>query len=63
MDRIGESIYEIRRGTFTTIEEDNPPWSFRFNSGTGDLDEIIYGRDASGPTLPRSPATGRCNAS
>jgi LPS-assembly protein len=47
MDRIGESIYEIRRGTFTTCEGDDPPWSFRFNSGTADLDDIVYGRDAS----------------
>jgi LPS-assembly protein len=47
MDRIGESNYEIRRGTFTTCEDDDPPWSFRFNSGTADLDDIVYGRDAS----------------
>ena len=47
MDRTGDSIYEIRRGTFTTCEGDDPPWSFRFNSGTADLDDIIYGRDAS----------------
>ena len=47
MDRTGESIYEIRRGVFTTCEGDDPPWSFRFNSGTADLDDIVYGRDAS----------------
>jgi LPS-assembly protein len=47
MDRIGEGTYEIRRGTFTTCEGDDPPWSFRFNSGTADLDDIVYGRDAS----------------
>src|SRR5712671_5519636 len=47
MDRIGDGIYEIRRGVFTTCEGDDPPWSFRFNSGTADLDDIIYGRDAS----------------
>src|SRR5258707_13263073 len=47
MDRTGDSIYEIRRGTFTTSEGDDPPWSFHFNSGTADLDDIIYGRDAS----------------
>jgi LPS-assembly protein len=47
MDRIRESNYEIRRGTFTTCEDDDPPWSFRFNSGTADLDDMVYGRDAS----------------
>ncbi len=47
MDRIGDGIYEIRRGVFTTCEGDDPPWSFRFNSGTADLDDIVYGRDAS----------------
>jgi LPS-assembly protein len=47
MDRIGDGIYEIRRGTFTTCEGDDPSWSFRFNSGTADLDDFVYGRDAS----------------
>lgn len=47
LDRIGDGIYEIRRGTFTTCEGDDPPWSFRFNSGTADPDNIVYGRDAS----------------
>jgi LPS-assembly protein len=47
MDRIGDGIYDVRRGTFTTCEDDNPSWSFRFNSGTADLNDIVYGRDAS----------------
>ncbi len=47
MDRTGDSIYEVRRGVFTTCEGDDPPWSFRFGSGTADLDDIVYGRDAS----------------
>jgi len=47
MDRTGDSIYEMRRGVFTTCEGDDPPWSFRFGSGTADLDDIVYGRDAS----------------
>lgn len=60
MDRIGDSIYEVRRGVFTTCEGDDPPWSFRFGSGTADLDEIVYGRDASFwvksiPVLPWVP--------
>ena len=47
MDRIGEGTYEIRRGAFTTCQGDDPPWSFRLNSGTADHDDIVYGRDAS----------------
>jgi hypothetical protein len=47
MDRIGEGIYEIRRGAFTTCQGDDSPWSFGFNSGTADLDDIVYSRDAS----------------
>lgn len=47
MDRIGDSIYEVQDGVFTTCEGDDPPWSFRFGSGTADFDDIVYGRDAS----------------
>jgi LPS-assembly protein len=47
MDRTGDSIYEVRRGVFTTCEGDDPPWSFRVGSGTADLEDIVYGRDAS----------------
>ena len=47
MDLVGDSVYELRRGVFTTCEGDDPPWSFRFGSGTADLDDIVYGRDAS----------------
>ena len=47
MDRSGESIYEVRRGVFTTCEGDDPPWSFRFGSGNADLDDMVWGRDAS----------------
>lgn len=60
MDRVGDSVYEVRRGVFTTCEGDDPPWSFRFGSGTADLDDIVYGRDASFwvkdiPVLPWVP--------
>src|SRR5262245_23339784 len=47
MERVGEGIYEIRRGTFTTCEGDNPIWSFRFGSSTADLNDFIYGTGAS----------------
>ena len=47
IDRVGDSIYNVRRGTFTTCEDDNPPWSFHFGSGTADLEESLTGRDVS----------------
>ena len=47
MDRVGEGIYEIQGGTFTTCEGDPPHWSFRVGEGTADLNDIVYGRDAS----------------
>ncbi len=47
MDRVGEGVYEIRHGTFTTCEGDNPHWSFRMGSAVADLNDLIYGRDAS----------------
>ena len=60
MDRVGDGVYEVRRGVFTTCEGDDPPWSFHFGSGTADLDDIVYGRDASFwvksvPVLPWVP--------
>src|SRR5215468_7483056 len=48
MDRVGESVYELKDASFTTCEDDNPPpWSFRMGSGTADLNDIIWGRDVS----------------
>jgi LPS-assembly protein len=47
MDRLGEGVYQIREGVFTTCEGEEPDWSIRVGSATADLNEIIYGRDAS----------------
>jgi LPS-assembly protein len=47
MDRVGEGIYEMKGATFTTCEDDPPPWSFRIGEGTADLNDIIYGRNVS----------------
>ena len=43
MDRLGESVYSIRQGIFTTCEGDDPPWSFRLGSAEADLDNVITG--------------------
>jgi LPS-assembly protein len=47
LERIGESTYRIRRAVFTTCEADPPPWSFHVGSATADLDDFVYGTNAS----------------
>ncbi len=47
MDRIGDGVYQVRQGVFTTCEGDEPDWSVRVGSATADLNDMIYGRDAS----------------
>jgi LPS-assembly protein len=47
LERIGESTYRIRRAVFTTCEADPPPWSFHVGSATADLEDFVYGTDAS----------------
>ena len=47
MDRVGEGIYNIRRGVFTTCEGDDPAWSFKIGSAIADLESLVYGWDAS----------------
>jgi len=47
MERVGEGIYTVRQGALTTCEGDDPPWHFEFGSGTAELNEWVYGRDAS----------------
>ncbi len=48
LERLGPEVYRIRRGVFTTCEDDeSPPWSFHFGEATADLDNLIYGTNAS----------------
>jgi LPS-assembly protein len=47
MDRMGESLYKIRRGVFTTCQDDPPTWAFKFGSATADLEDFVYGTNAS----------------
>jgi LPS-assembly protein len=47
MDRLGESIYQVQKGVFTTCQDDPPTWSFRFGSANADLEDFIYGTGAS----------------
>jgi len=47
MDRLGESVYTIRRGVFTTCEDDPPAWAIKFGTATADLEDFLYGSSAS----------------
>ncbi len=47
MERVGEGVYNVRRGVFTTCEGDPPLWSFRLGRATADLDDYVVGRDVS----------------
>jgi LPS-assembly protein len=47
MERLGESVYRVRRGSFTTCEDESPPWSFRFGTATADLEDFVWGTNAS----------------
>jgi LPS-assembly protein len=46
MDRLGEGVYSIRQGIFTTCEGDDPAWSFRLGSARADLEDLLTGTDA-----------------
>ena len=47
VERRGEGIYGIRHGFFTTCEDDPPTWSFHAGSATADLNDSVYGTNAS----------------
>ena len=47
MERVGDQVYRVRRGFFTTCEDDPPAWSFRFDEATADLEEHVHGTGAS----------------
>jgi LPS-assembly protein len=47
MERLGESVYRVRKGVFTTCEDDPPTWSFHFNRATADLNDYLFGTGAS----------------
>ena len=47
MEKVGDRLYNLTLGTFTTCEGDPPDWSFRAGRATADIDEYIFGRDGS----------------
>lgn len=63
MERLDESHYRIRRGIFTTCEDDPPTWSFHFGSANAHLEDVVYGTNASVwiknlPVIPWFPILG-----
>src|SRR5262245_53815499 len=47
MERLGEGRYAVWRGFFTTCEDDPPTWSFRSGNAIADLNDSIWGTNAS----------------
>jgi LPS-assembly protein len=47
LERLGESVYRVRQGVFTTCEDDPPTWSFHLGEGTADLEDFVYGWNVS----------------
>jgi len=47
MERLGENVYRVQKGVFTTCDGDPPDWAFHFGSATADLNEFLYGTNAS----------------
>ncbi len=47
IERLGDSVYQIRKGVFTTCEDDPPTWSFHVGSARADLDDYVYGTNGS----------------
>jgi len=47
IERLDESVYRVSGAVFTTCEDDPPTWSFRAGTVTADLNDFVFGRDAS----------------
>lgn len=47
MDRLGEHVYSVREGTFTTCEGDDPAWFFRMGSAEANLGSLVTGTNTS----------------
>lgn len=47
MERLGENLYRVYGGAFTTCEDEPPSWSFRFGRATADTESYIFGTSAS----------------
>jgi LPS-assembly protein len=47
MERLSDNRYHIRRGIFTTCEADNPDWAVHLGDADVDMEDSLFGRNAS----------------
>jgi LPS-assembly protein len=47
LERMGESVYRVQHGVFTTCEDEPPTWSFHLGEATADLEDFVYGWNVS----------------
>ena len=46
MERLGEKVYRVQQGLFTTCDQPDPHWSVTFGQLTATLDDWLYGANA-----------------
>ncbi len=46
MERLGEKVYRVQQGLFTTCDQPDPHWSVTFGGMTATLDDWLYGTNA-----------------
>lgn len=47
LERLGESVYRVQRGVFTTCDDEPPTWSFHLGEARADLEDFVYGTNVS----------------
>ncbi|HZN53432.1 MAG TPA: LptA/OstA family protein, partial [Methylomirabilota bacterium] len=47
LERLGDSVYRVRKGVFTTCEDDSPSWSFHLGTANADMEDFVWGTSAS----------------
>ena len=46
LERLGDSVYRVRKGVFTTCEDDSPSWSFHLGTANADMEDFVWGTNA-----------------
>src|SRR5262245_10000537 len=47
IERLGDSVYRVQKGVFTTCEDDSPAWSFHLGTANADMEQWVWGTNAS----------------
>jgi LPS-assembly protein len=47
IERLGDSVYRVQKGVFTTCEDDSPSWSFHMGTANADMEDWVWGTNAS----------------